>query len=226
MRGGFKNRKRVLPNPCGMEQLLHNKTTRFGLIRHAQTVWNREKKIQGQSDSPLTPDGELQATRWSRILEQFSWDRLLASDSGRALATAEIISAYLKIPLETDPRLREQDWGDWVSKTIPQIQTEASQVLEEQINAGWNFCPPGGESRDSVLERSQEALMEAADRYPGDNLLVVTHEGVVKGLIYHLCGRKFLPTEPRLLQSYRLHWLVFDRQGLQIEKVNALGLDP
>jgi len=209
-----------------MEKLLHSTTTRFGLIRHAQTDWNRGKKIQGQSDSALTADGKKQASSWGQRLLQFPWDRILASDTGRALATAERINAFLNIPLETDPRLREQDWGDWVSKTIPQIQTEASQVLEEQINAGWNFCPPGGESRDSVLKRSQEALMEAADRYPGDNLLVVTHEGVVKGLIYHLCGRKFLPTEPRLLQSYRLHWLVFDRQGLQIEKVNALGLDP
>ena len=208
-----------------MEKILHNTTTRFGLIRHAQTDWNRGKKIQGQSDSPLTADGKKQASSWGQRLLQFPWDRILASDTGRALATAERINAFLNIPLETDPRLREQDWGDWVSKTIPQIQTEASQVLEEQINAGWNFCPPGGESRDSVLKRSQEALMEAADRYPGDNLLVVTHEGVVKGLIYHLCGRKFLPTEPRLLQSYRLHWLVFDRDGLQIEKVNALKLD-
>ena len=208
-----------------MEKLLHSTTTRFGLIRHAQTDWNREKKIQGHSDSALTANGKKQASSWGRRLFQFPWDRLLASDTGRALTTAERINAFLNIPLETDPRLREQDWGDWVSKTIPQIQTEASQVLEEQINAGWNFCPPGGESRDSVLKRSQEALMEAADRYPGDNLLVVTHEGVVKGLIYHLCGRKFLPTEPRLLQSYRLHWLVFGRQGLQIEKVNALKLD-
>jgi probable phosphoglycerate mutase len=209
-----------------MEKLLHSTTTRFGLIRHAQTDWNREKKIQGHSDSALTANGKKQASSWGRRLFQFPWDRLLASDSGRALATAERINAFLNIPLETDPRLREQDWGDWVSKTIPQIQTEAYQVLEEQINAGWNFCPPGGESRDSVLERSQEALMEAADRYPGDNLLVVTHEGVIKCLVYYLCGRKFLPTEPRLLQSYRLHWLVFDRQGLQIEKVNALKLDP
>ena len=209
-----------------MEKLLHSTTTRFGLIRHAQTDWNREKKIQGHSDSPLTANGKKQASSWGQRLLQFPWDRILASDTGRALATAERINAFLNIPLETDPRLREQDWGDWVSKTIPQIQTEASQVLEEQINAGWNFCPPGGESRDSVLKRSQEALMEAADRYPGDNLLVVTHEGVVKGLIYHLCGRMFLPSEPPLLKSYRLHWLVFDRQGLQIEKVNALGLDP
>jgi probable phosphoglycerate mutase len=198
--------------------------TRFGLMRHAQTVWNRAKKIQGHCDSALTAEGERQAASWGQRLSQFPWDRILASDTGRALATAERINAYLNIPLTTDPRLREQDWGRWAGKTIPQIQTEATQVLDEQINAGWNFCPPGGEPRESVLKRSQKALIEAAGRHRGDNLLVVTHEGVVKSLIYHLCGRKFLPGEPVILKSYRLHWLVNDGNGLQIEKLNALEL--
>jgi broad specificity phosphatase PhoE len=200
------------------------KIARFGLIRHAQTVWNREKKIQGHSDSPLTPEGEFQASRWGKILNQFPWNRLLASDTGRALATAEIINTYLKIPLTIDSRLREQDWGDWVGKTISQIQTEAPRMLDEQINSGWRFCPPGGENRKSVLARSQRALQEAFGRWPGENILVVTHEGVIKSLVYHLCGRKFLPSEPPLLKSYRLHWLVYDRDGLRLEAVNALAL--
>ena len=200
------------------------KITRFGLLRHAQTVWNRAKKIQGHCDSALTAEGERQAASWGQRLSQFQWDRIFASDTGRALATAERINAYLNIPLTTDRRLREQDWGLWAGKTIPQIQTEAAQVLEEQINAGWDFCPPGGESRKSVLKRSQKALIEAAGRYRGGKLLVVTHEGVVKSLIYHLCGRKFLPGEPVILKSYQLHWLVNDGNGLQIEKLNALEL--
>jgi probable phosphoglycerate mutase len=200
------------------------KIARFGLIRHAQTVWNREKKIQGHSDSPLTADGENQAGRWGMILQQYSWDRILASDTGRALETAKKVNAALKIQLITDPRLREQDWGHWVGKTIPQIEAEAPQLLDEQINAGWRFCPPGGEDRKSVLARSQRALQEAFVRWPGENILVVTHEGVIKSLVYHLCGRKFLPSEPPLLKSYRLHWLVYDRDGLRLEAVNALAL--
>ncbi len=200
------------------------KISRFGLIRHAQTVWNREKKIQGYSDSPLTPEGKLQASRWGKILDQFSWNRLLASDTGRALATAEIINAYLKLPMAIDSRLKEQDWGQWVEKTFPQIEAEAPQVLDEQIHAGWGFCPPGGEDRKSVLTRSQRALQEAFDRWPGENMLVVTHEGVIKSLVYHLSSRKFLPSEPALLKSYQLHWLVHDSDGLQLEAANALAL--
>lgn len=200
------------------------KLTRFGLIRHARTVWNREKKIQGHSDSPLTADGARQASSWGQILSQYSWDRILASDTGRALTTAEKINAFLNISIETDPRLREQDWGQWAGKTIPQIQTEAAQVLDEQTSAGWDFCPPGGEDRKSVLARSQRALQAAFDRWPGENILVVTHEGVIKSLVYHLCGRKFLPTEPPLLKSYQLHRLLHDRDGLRLEAVNVLAL--
>ena len=201
-----------------------SKITHFGLIRHAQTVWNREKKIQGLSDSPLTADGEQQASNWGRILSQFPWDRILASDTGRALATAERINVLLKIPIEADLRLREQDWGRWAGKTIARVKAEQPLELAQQTNAGWNFRPPGGEDRQSVLARSQRALQEAFDRWPGENILVVTHEGVIKSLVYHLSGRKFLPTEAPLLESYQLHRLIHDGGGLRLEAANALAL--
>ena len=70
--------------------------TWFGLIRHAQTRWNREKRIQGLSDSPLTADGESQAARWGQLLAPFAWDRIIASNTGRALKTAKIINDGLK----------------------------------------------------------------------------------------------------------------------------------
>jgi probable phosphoglycerate mutase len=89
---------------------------------------------------------------------------------------------------------------------------------------GWKFCPPGGEDRLSVWHRSHSALLEAADRWCGDTILIVTHEGVIKSLIYHLAGRRFLPDEPALLKSYNLHWLIFSNNDLRIEAVNALAL--
>jgi probable phosphoglycerate mutase len=199
--------------------------TRFGLIRHAPTCWNQEKRIQGHGDSPLTDEGKVQAAHWGRILEPFSWNRILSSDTGRALETAERINRVLNLPLTTDGRLREQDWGRWVGKTIAQIKSEAPQELAGQIRAGWDFRPPGGEDRQHVLKRSCRALMEAAAGWPGDNILVVTHEGVIKGILYHLCGRKFLPSEPPILKSYRLHRVACDTHGLKLEEMNAVELD-
>ena len=201
------------------------KTTRFGLIRHAQTVWNREKRIQGQSDSPLTADGKRQAARWGLFLKPLAWDRIIASDTGRALVTAKIINDSLNISLTTDSRLREQDWGQWAGKTIAQLKTETPQELKAQEKAGWAFCPPGGEDRRHLQQRSQEALLEAASQWPGTNILVVTHEGVVKSLIYHLYGRKFLATEPAIIKRYQLHRLAHDQNGLRMEALNVMAID-
>ena len=200
--------------------------TRFGPVRHAQTIWNREKKIQGQKDSPVTAQGCSQALRWGELLKPFPWNRILASDIGRAMETAKLINQALKVSLTADARLREQDWGQWTGETISGLQAETSQELEAQVSAGWAFCPPGGEDRGSVLERSRQAVFAAAEKWPGDTILVVTHEGVVKSLIYHLCGRKYLPGEPAIIKPYQLHWLAVDAEGLKLDQMNALALEP
>ena len=200
------------------------KITRFGLVRHAETLWNRERRIQGQSDSALTAKGKQDADNWGRRLSRFSWNRILMSDCGRAVETAAGINNHLQAPVESDPRLREQDWGRWTGRRITQIETEVSSRLQEAQMRGWKFCPPGGEGRLSVWHRSHRALTEAANQWCGDTILIVTHEGVIKSLIYHLSGRRFLPDEPALIKSYNLHWLIFSNNELRIEKVNALQL--
>jgi probable phosphoglycerate mutase len=105
-----------------------------------------------------------------------------------------------------------------------QLKEKEKERLTEQINAGWNFCPPGGEDRCSVLERSQTALMSAGENRAGETILVVTHEGVIKSLVYHLSGRKFLPSEPPLIRGNHIHWLSHDKTGMGIIKINALNL--
>ena len=198
--------------------------TRFGLLRHAETIWNREKKIQGLSDSPLTREGSQQAQKWGDLLRVISWDRILVSDIGRAVETATRINRVIRIPMTTEKRLREQDWGSWTGKTAREIERHERQVLAEQTRAGWKFCPPKGEDRLSVWYRSHAALREAAETWPGQTILVVTHEGVIKSLIYHLSGRRFVPAEPPIIQTMHLHWLYDDRHGLQLGELNALPL--
>lgn len=201
------------------------KTTRFGIIRHALTAWNVEKRIQGHKDSPLTADGKRQARKWGRLLKHFNWDRIIASDTGRALKTATLINETLKLPLETDMRLREQDWGLWTEMTEMQLQREFAHDLSRQIARGWNFCPPDGENRRQVWSRSSGALSESASRRPGTTILIVTHEGVIRSLIYQLSGRNFMPEEPPLIRPYHLHWLVREAGQLKIDQLNALPLE-
>ena len=208
-----------------MKEMPSEKTfTRFGLIRHVETLWNQESRIQGHRDSPLTERGKNDADGWGRQIGGIAWDRILCSDLGRAVETAVIINYHLQIPFDTDFRLREQDWGEWTAERTVKIESEALPKLDETKRTGWQFCPPGGEDRLSGWQRSHRALMAAAKRWPGETILIVTHEGVIKSLIYRLCNRKYLPQEPALIKSRHLHWLMVGKNGLQIEKINALAL--
>jgi broad specificity phosphatase PhoE len=199
-------------------------TTRFGLIRHAETVWNRESRIQGHRDSSLTDRGKKEADGWGRLLKGIAWDRIFGSDLGRVVDTAAIINHHLKIPFEADPRLREQDWGEWTAKPAAKIENEELDKLDEAKRFGWQFCPPGGEDRISVWQRSHNALVDAARKWSGETILVVTHEGVIKSLVYRLAEYKFLPGEQALIESRHLHWLNINHRELQIHQLNALQL--
>ena len=197
---------------------------RFGLIRHAETLWNRESRIQGHQDSPLTDKGKKEADEWGLELSRISWDRIVGSDLGRAVDTAGIINHHLQLPFETDARLREQDWGHWTAMPMAKVQYEEQYKLDEAERTGWHFCPPDGEDRLSVWQRSRQALMNATEKWPGETILVVTHEGVIRSLIYRLCQYSFLPGEPALMESRHLHWLSVNEDGLQIHQLNALQL--
>ena len=198
--------------------------TRFALLRHAKTEWNLTKRIQGQEDSPLTREGEDQARNWGRILSDFQWDRIVTSDTGRAIKTAALVNLSLMIPVVSDPRLREQDWGKWTGKTMAQIEKEAPEYLKEQLAKVWSFCPPGGENRISVLERSLQALKQAHLKYTGKTILIVTHEGVIKCVISHLKEIQKPSIKHLSFLSDHLHWLTYNGKGLRLEKMNAISL--
>ncbi|MCU0559309.1 MAG: histidine phosphatase family protein [Desulfobacterales bacterium] len=195
---------------------------RFGVIRHAETVWNSEKRIQGQQDSPLTSRGELQAKRWGTALQAFPWNRILSSDSGRAVATAQRINAHLRLPLTLEPRLRELDWGRWTAKTIAQLRAEEADLVAAQERAGWDFQPPGGESRRSQLRRCRRALLDAAAAWPGATILVVAHGGVIRSLVHGLQEHPIAWTAGVGRQPYRLNWVCTAEGSLRLDGADAL----
>lgn len=198
---------------------------RFALLRHAQTHWNAAKRIQGHRNSALTDFGRRQARRCAQKIRSFEFTAILASDLGRTLQTAAIINEYLNLPLAKDVRLREQDWGRWSGRTMASIQKKEGLLLAQQVAAGWDFRPPQGEDRRRVFERSRQALTAWAATSGQTTTLVVTHEGVVKCLLYGLSGRKFLPDEPPLIAANHLHWLTCRGGDLLIEQVNACDMN-
>jgi len=198
--------------------------TRFGLIRHAHSLWNGEQRVQGQKNSPLSEPGREMASAWGKQLSGLPWNRILISDLGRVKETAQLINERLRLPMHTEPRLREQDWGEWSGLEFAELLERRQDAFVRQQERGWDFRPPGGESRLEVLVRSQAALKEAARQWPGERILIISHEGVLKCLVYHLCGLKFLPSEQPLVQGYKLHLLQVCKQTLLLEKAGLLDL--
>jgi len=179
--------------------------TTFGLLRHGQTLWNTLKKIQGFGDSPLTEKGREQTQLWSQTLQRYSWNRIVASDLGRVQETVAILNQRLRLPVSFDARLREQGWGEWEGHTIPFIEKNYKDELNRRVALGWDFSAPGGETRQSVRDRALTTLYESAEKWPGQKILVVCHQGVIKAILYHITGRAFLPGEDPLMHHDRFH---------------------
>lgn len=192
----------------------------FGLLRHGETVWNTQKKIQGLENSPLTQKGITKTKAWLSTLQQWEWDQIYASDLGRVKETVAILNEELPIPTYFDTRLREQNWGEWEGRTIASIKKNQGEDLARRVAMGWDFSAPGGESRASVRDRVFEVMHEITDTTPGKKTLIVCHQGIIKTILYHLSDRAFLPEEDSIIQPNNLHLISCCDNTFAIDTLN------
>lgn len=176
-----------------------------GLIRHAKTRWNEERRIQGWSDSPLSAVGREQAESWAPALAGMGFERIVSSDLGRARQTADLINELLDLPISEDRRLRERDFG----------------ALEGADVSCWpgRGDPPNGERLDQVRARALAAVGDLAG-YNQNRILVVSHHGVLESLLTYLAGPDHPAKNGRLLKSYRLHWLGVGDNAVGLIRLN------
>lgn len=132
------------------------------VMRHGQTVWNREGRHQGQLDSPLDQTGEAQAARLGEILAEHLGDGrpdAFVSPSGRARQTAEIALSELSLPLREDPRLMEVHFGEWQGLLDIDIR-HLWPALAPELHPpfAWHFMAPGGETFGDLVVRTQAFL--------------------------------------------------------------------
>lgn len=158
-------------------------TTKIILIRHGETEWNRERRIQGHLDSALTPLGVAQARAGAARLAGESIDVVFASDLARVQHTARLLVAGRDLPLLQDANLRERAFGIGEGLTYEEMyqQYPAEDRHIGLVNS--EFTLPGGEPRDHFHERIKGAIARLALAHEGQNLLVVTHGGVL-GVVY------------------------------------------
>lgn len=147
------------------------------LLRHGETFWNREGRIQGHMESDLTPLGERQAAAMARLAAdlvrgdgQAGW-RLVASPIGRAQRTAGMVAAATGLPIETDARLAEISCGAWEGKLRADI---AHLHPAKFATREWFFGAPGGETFEDVAARAADWLASLPPE-PGRRVIAVSH---------------------------------------------------
>ncbi len=166
--------------------------TSFCLIRHGQTDWNIEGRYQGQSDAPLNDIGRAQALEAVKKLHDHSFAAIYSSDLSRARETAEIIAAFLHLPVSLDPRLREINQGEWEGKHISEIKMRYAQMWKGHRKDPENARAPGGETINEVAQRMSSALNELTCIFPDRPVLIVSH-GLSLATV--ICRSQGLPIE-------------------------------
>jgi len=184
-------------------------TTRLLVARHGQSEWNAIGRWQGQADVPLSEEGLLQAAEAGLRLGTFA--AVWASDLQRASVTAAIIAEILGIgPVLTDPRLREADVGPWQGLT------------HDDVEAGWpgylagRLRPEGFEPYDDAAARMIAAFIDIATESPGEEVLVVSHGGVIRA------ARRLLGASDARMPNLAASW--FEVRGAQVSAGDVVNL--
>lgn len=161
-------------------------------VRHGETDWNRERRLQGQHDIPLNALGRVQAARCGKLMRDLlerdgrplaEYD-YISSPLGRARETMELMRAGMGLDPEryrTDARLMEMSFGRWEGFTFAELQAREAPALAERERDKWGFVLPGGESYAQLQVRVR-AWYDGVER----DTVVSAHGGVCRALIAHL----------------------------------------
>lgn len=175
-----------------------NQTT-FFFIRHGETVSNKQRIRQGvQIDDYLDTEGILQIDKVAKYIKFLDLDILFTSYLRRAEETAALINKYLHdpVPILHDFRLRERDFGSLTGKTQEEWDKLLPDNREMEQLQMYDYRPFGGESVEQVRQRAISAILDIAENYDHKNIGIITHNGVIRLLLYHF------PDIPRIYRGY------------------------
>ena len=156
--------------------------TRIIAIRHGETSWNVDTRIQGHLDIPLSANGRWQAERLAAALKGESLAAIYASDLTRAWETAQYLGRAQGLAVIKEMGLRERGFGDFQGKTFAEIEALLPEQSQRWRKRDPEFSPHGGESLMALRSRVISATERLAALHPGEQIAVVGHGGVMDGL--------------------------------------------
>ncbi|MBV8060048.1 MAG: histidine phosphatase family protein, partial [Alphaproteobacteria bacterium] len=158
------------------------------LIRHGETEWNAQKRMQGQiRDVPLNAAGLEQARQAAQALKQVRFDLIIASPLDRAAVTAQIIGTTTGIGIHYNERLIERGLGAAEGKTLDEIglETTGNPLANDKLARDWIYTthlPPGAESIDALKQRALNAFHDLIQTHAGKTILIVSHGAWLRAL--------------------------------------------
>lgn len=158
---------------------------RLYIIRHGQTDWNVEGKIQGRQDIPLNESGRRQARALAEGMKSRPVIAVYSSPQLRAMETAEAIASLWNLEVQPVPQLMEIGYGQWEGRTAEDILTTDRELYESWWQHPATVAPPGGETLNQVDERCRQAWDLIRSGMTGDTA-VVAHGGTLAHFIVHL----------------------------------------
>ena len=193
-------------------------TTRFIVVRHGETQWNVERRVQGWGDSALTEKGREQADAIGKRLARERFDRLVASDLGRALETARRIGVHCGLPVVTDARLRERSFGVGEGMVYDDIDRAYPDVFSrERATTDPDRVIPGGESRRQFHDRIHGAFEALARENDGRRVAVVSHGGVLATLYRIVHGIPVAHAHRVTISNASYNAVMFDADAWTLE---------
>lgn len=184
--------------------------TQLILIRHGETLWNTERRMQGQQDSPLTERGLWQARQLGLRMKTMEFSALYSSDLPRAARTAGAIAAETGHEILADERLRERHFGLFEGLTQKEMQSRAPEAYERFMSRDPHYAVPGGESPAAFFARCRAVLEELARRHAGQSIAIVTHGLVLDSAYRAATGLALDAQRPVPLVNASLNWFACD----------------
>jgi probable phosphoglycerate mutase len=162
--------------------------TRLLLVRHGETAWNADMRIQGHADIPLNDAGLAQARAAARAVADRPLAAVYTSDLMRAWQTADLVAAPRGLTAIRDLRLREASFGEWEGLTRPDIVARWPELAAAWQKDSLRTRPPGGETLEAVQARVVAFVDEIHARHPDDEIAIVAHGGSLRAIILHTLG--------------------------------------
>jgi 2,3-bisphosphoglycerate-dependent phosphoglycerate mutase len=190
--------------------------TRIIAVRHGETAWNVDTRIQGYIDIPLNETGRWQAQRLAQALAGQEIHAVYSSDLSRAHATALAVAEIAGVPVTTDRALRERNFGSFEGRTFAEIETELPEQSLRWRKRDPEFAPEGGESLLQFRTRVTTAAHGFAARHPGQQILLVAHGGVLDVLYRDATGQELQAPRTWELGNAAINRLLWTPEGMTL----------